>query len=159
MSAEANLKELGIVLPKPAAPVANYVSFVREGNLLFIAGQGPHALDGSIPHKGRLGREVSIEQGYFSARLCGLNCLAQVRAALGSLDKVKRVISLRGFVACTEDFHDQPKVINGASDLMVELFGDSGRHARAALGTNALPMGIPTEVELIVSVKRSAARP
>lgn len=153
MSAEARLKELGIELPKPAKPIANYVPFVREGSLLFVAGQGPHALDGSIPHKGRLGKDLTLEQGYASARLCGLNCLAQVRAALGSLDQVKRIVSLRGFVACTDDFHDQPKIINGASDLMVEVFGDAGRHARAALGANALPMGIPTEVELVVAVK------
>jgi enamine deaminase RidA (YjgF/YER057c/UK114 family) len=153
MGAEARLKELGIDLPPPPAATANYVPFVREGGLLFVAGQGPMAADGTIAYMGRVGTDVSEEDGYQAARMCAVNCLAQIKAALGSLDNVKRVVSLRGFVACADDFYDQPKIINGASDLMVEVFGDAGRHARTAIGTIALPFNIATEVDMIVAAK------
>ena len=153
MSFEQKLSAAGIELPSPAAPFANYVPFVREGNLVFIAGQGPIGLDGKIAYIGRVGSDLTEEEGYRSARSCGLNCLAQVRAALGSLDAVKRVVSLRSFVNSAEDFFDQAQVVNGASDLMVEVFGNAGRHARAAVGTSVLPMNIATEVELIVAAK------
>ena len=153
MSAEAKLKEVGIDLPPSPAATANYVQFVREGDLLFVAGQGPFDAGGKIVYVGRVGKDVSEEDGYQSARLCAVNCLTHVKAALGSLDNVRRVISLRGFVTCAEDFHDQPKIINGASDLMVEIFGDAGRHVRTAIGTNALPFNIATEVDMVVAVK------
>lgn len=153
MSFEQKLSAAGIELPSPAAPFANYVPFVREGSLVFIAGQGPISLDGKIAYVGRVGRDLTEEEGYRSARSCGLNCLAQVRAALGTLDAVKRIVSLRGFVNSAEDFFNQAQVVNGASDLMVEVFGDAGRHARAAVGTSVLPMNIATEVELIVEAK------
>ena len=153
MGAEARLKELGIDLPPPPAATANYVPFVREGGLLFVAGQGPMAADGTIAYMGRVGTDISEEDGYQAARMCAVNCLAQIKAALGSLDNVKRVVSLRGFVACADDFYDQPKIINGASDLMVEVFGDAGRHVRTAIGAIALPFNIATEVDMIVAAK------
>ena len=153
MSAEAKLMELGIDLPPPPSATANYVQFVREGELLFVAGQGPFDASGTIVYEGRVGKEISAEDGYRSARLCAINCLTHVKAALGSLDNVSRVVSLRGFVTCAEDFHDQPTIINGASDLMVEIFGDAGRHVRTAIGAHALPFNIATEVDMIVAVK------
>ena len=153
MSPEAKLKELGIELPTPPSSVANYVPFVRHGDLVFVAGQAPFGADGKVVYVGKVGDDVSEEDAYKSARLCALNGLAQVRAALGSLDNVERVVSLRGFVASSVDFYNQPQVINGASDLMVEVFGDAGRHARAALGTNVLPLNMATEVELVVAAK------
>jgi enamine deaminase RidA (YjgF/YER057c/UK114 family) len=153
MGAEAKLRELGIDLPPPPASTANYVQFLREGDLLFVAGQGPFGADGKIVYTGRVGTDVSEEDGYQAARLCAINCLTHIKAALGSLDNVKQVLSLRGFVTCAEGFHDQPKIINGASDLMVEVFGDAGRHVRTAIGTNALPFNIATEVDMVVAVK------
>ena len=153
MGAEAKLRELGIDLPPPPASTANYVQFLREGDLLFVAGQGPFSADGNIVYEGRVGKDVSEEDGYQAARLCAINCLTHIKAALGSLDDVKQVLSLRGFVTCAEGFHDQPKIINGASDLMVEVFGDAGRHVRTAIGTNALPFNIATEVDMVVAVK------
>jgi len=153
MGAETRLRELGINLPPAPAASANYVPFVLEGGLLFVAGQGPMTADGKIVYTGRIGADVSEEDGYLAARLCAVNCLAQTKTALGSLDNVKRVLSLRGFVACNPDFYDQPRIINGASDLMVEVFGDAGRHARTAIGANALPFNIAAEVDMIVAVK------
>ena len=146
MGAEARLKELGIDLPAPPAATANYVPFVREGGLLFVAGQGPMTADGKIVYAGRVGADISEEDGYQAARLCAVNCLAHIKVALGSLYNVKRIVSLRGF-------HDQPKIINGASDLMVEVFGDAGRHARTAIGANALPFNIAAEVDMIVAAR------
>ena len=152
MSIEDKLKSMGLSLPQAPAPAANYVPFVREGNLLFIAGQVPRAADGSLPYKGKVGRELTEKQGYEAARLCALNCLAQIKAALGSLEQVKRVAQVRGFVNCVEGFSNQPEVINGASDLIVELFGEKGKHARAAIGSIALPRNVATEVDMIVIV-------
>jgi enamine deaminase RidA (YjgF/YER057c/UK114 family) len=152
MNAEQKLKEMGIVLPESPKPLANYVRAVRTGNLLFVSGHGPYN-DGKTLISGKLGKEVTIEEGYKTARNVALNCLASIRASLGSLDKVKRVVKLLGMVNCAEDFKDQPKVINGASDLLVEIFGEAGRHARSAVGMQALPNLIPVEIEMILEVE------
>ena len=153
MSAEQRLKELKIDLGKVSAPVANYVNAVRTGNLLFLAGKGPRALpDGKRP-KGKVGREYTVEQGYQYARTVGLDLLAVMRTELGSLDKVKRVVKVLGMVNAVPEFEDQPKVINGCSDLFVEVFGERGKHARSAVGMGSLPMGIPVEIECIVEVE------
>jgi enamine deaminase RidA (YjgF/YER057c/UK114 family) len=153
MGAEANLKAKDITLPAPNAPMANYVTSVRTGNLLFLAGHGP-SREAKGPTKGKLGRDLSVEQGYQSARDVGIALLATTRAALGSLDKVKRVVKVLGMVNCTEDFPDAPKVINGFSDLMVEVFGEAiGKHARSAVGMASLPVGIPVEIEMILEVE------
>jgi len=151
MSAENRLKNLGIELPQLSAPVANYVNAVRTGKLLFLAGKGPSAVDGLRP-QGKLGREFTIEQGYRFARSTGLALLAVMKAELGSLDRVRRVVKVLGMVNAEPDFHDQPKVINGCSDLFVEVFGDAGRHARSAVGMGSLPNGIPVEIEAIVEI-------
>ena len=152
MSVEDRLKELGIELPPAPPPAANYVPYVQEGSLVFVAGQVPRAADGRLPFRGKVGRELSEEEGYQAARLCALNCLAQVKAALGSLDRVKQVVRIGGFVNSAEDFVNHPEVINGASDVVVEVFGERGRHARAAVGCSALPRGVAVEVEMIVAV-------
>jgi enamine deaminase RidA (YjgF/YER057c/UK114 family) len=152
MNAELKLKEMGISLPESPKPLANYVRAVRTGNLLFVSGHGPYQ-DGKTLTTGKLGKELTVEEGYKTARNVALNCLASVRASLGSLDKVKRVVKLLGMVNCTEDFKDQPKVINGASDLLVEVFGEAGRHARSAVGMQALPNSIPVEIEMILEVR------
>jgi enamine deaminase RidA (YjgF/YER057c/UK114 family) len=152
MGAEARLKELGIALPSSPAPVANYVPAVRAGNFLFLSGHGP-IRDGKATVRGKLGKEFSVQDGYKIAREVGLNLLASARAALGSLDKVRRVVKVLGMVASAEGFTDQPKVLNGCSDLMVEVFGESGRHARSAVGMAELPLGIPVEIEMILDVE------
>jgi len=145
----ARLAEKGIVLPEAVTPVAAYVPWVITGNLLFISGQVPFK-EGALSHTGHLGGNLTVDEGYDCARVCALNILAQVNDALdGDLDRVSRVVKLTGFVACTPDFGDQPKVINGASDLMAEAFGDNGRHARAAVGVPALPLNSAVEVEAI----------
>ncbi len=156
MSAEKRLRALGIELPKVSSPVANYVNAVRAGNLLFLAGKGPLPVEGKRP-SGKLGRDYTIEQGYAFARSTGLDLLAVMRAELGSLDRVKRVVKVLGMVNAVPEFHDQPKVINGCSDLFVEVFGDKGKHARSAVGMGSLPMGIPVEVECIIEVESAAA--
>ncbi len=154
MTAEENLKRLKIDLGTVSAPVANYVNAVRTGNLLFLAGMGPRAgADGKRP-QGKVGREFTPEQAYQHARSVGLDLLAVMRAELGSLDKVKRVVKVLGMVNSAEGFGDQPKVINGFSDLMVEVFGEAiGKHARSAVGMAGLPMNIPVEIEMIVEVE------
>jgi enamine deaminase RidA (YjgF/YER057c/UK114 family) len=144
---EARLKELGIDLPQGSAPVANYVPFTVSGKLVVVSGQ-VSVRDGKPEFVGKLGREISIADGRQAARLCALNILAHLQIACGGdLDRVKRVLRLGGFVNCTADFTDMPQVVNGASDLMVEVFGDAGRHARAAVGVNSLPLGVAVEVE------------
>ena len=154
MGAEARLKELGITLPQPATPLANYVGAVRVGNLLFVSGHGPDRTDGKPMARGKVGRELTVEQAYQVARSVGLSLLATTRAQLGSLDKVKRVVKVLGMVNSADDFGDQPKVINGFSDLMVQIFGEAiGKHARSAVGMAALPMGIPVEIEMILEVE------
>jgi len=150
---EQKLKSLGLELPAASAPVANYVNAVRAGNLLFLAGKGPRAAaDGRLP-KGKLGREFSVEQGYQHARTVGMDLLAVMRAELGSLDRVKRVVKVLGMVNAVPEFEDHPRVINGCSDLFAEVLGDRGRHARSAVGMGSLPMGIPVEIECIVEVE------
>ena len=151
MDAEKKLKELGISLPAPPKPVANYIPAVKVGNLLFVSGHGPYN-DGKTIISGKLGKELTIEEGYKTARNVALNCLASIQATLGDLNKVKRVAKLLGMVNCTEDFKDPPKVINGASDLLVEVFGDAGKHARSAVGMQSLPNGIPVEIEMILEI-------
>lgn len=149
---DARLAELGIELPVAAAPAGAYVPFVKSGNLLFVAGQIT-LWNGDVRYKGRLGDDMSVDDGYAAARLCGLNLIAQAREACGGdLGRVTRVVRLGGFVQCTADFMEQPKVINGASDLMVEVFGDAGRHARAAVGTISLPLGVAVEVDGIFEI-------
>jgi enamine deaminase RidA (YjgF/YER057c/UK114 family) len=143
---EARLKELGIALPTAAAPAANYVPFVVTGNLVFVSGQLPFE-NGQLRHKGIVGAGVSVEDAHAAARLCALNLIVQVKAAVGDLDKVARVVKLGGFVASAPTFIDQPKVVNGASDLMVEVFGEPGRHARAAVGVASLPLGVAVEID------------
>ena len=152
MGAEARLKELGLTLPEQPKPVANYVPSVRVGNLLFVSGHGPYS-DGKIKTAGKVGQDLTVDEGYQVARNVTMNCLASIRAALGDLDKVKRFVKLLGMVNCTEDFKEQPKVINGCSDLLVELFGSAGKHARSAVGMQALPFAIPVEIEMIVEVE------
>lgn len=150
---DKRLAELGILLPAASKPVANYVPWSRTGNLVFISGQGPIA-DGKIVYTGILGGGVSVEDGVKSARLCALNVVAQVKDACGgNLDRVKRIVKLVGFVNAAAEFTDHPKVINGASDFMVEVFGDKGRHARSAVGSPSLPFGISVEVEAIVEIE------
>lgn len=146
---EARLKELGITVPEAPAPAANYVPWIISGNLLFVSGQLPME-NGKIAVAGVLGAGVTLEEGQQAAKLCAVNIIAQARAALGELDRVARIVRLGGFVASAADFTDQPKVVNGASDLMVEVFGDPGRHARAAVGVNVLPLGASVEVEAVI---------
>jgi enamine deaminase RidA (YjgF/YER057c/UK114 family) len=149
--AETNLKELGIVLEPPSSPVANYVNAVRVDNLLFLAGKGPQKAD-KTNITGKVGKDLSVEEGYKAARLTAINHLAVLKHELGSLNKVKRIVKVHGMVNCTADFKDHSKVINGYSDLMVEVFGDRGKHARAAVGMNALPLNIAVEIEAIVEI-------
>lgn len=151
MSIDKRLEELGIALPVAAAPVASYVPVVIQGDLAYVSGQISF-VDGELV-KGRLGDDVSLESGITAARGCGLMILAQLNAALGTLDRVERVVKLGGFVNSTPDFTDQPKVINGASDLMLEVFGEAGKHARAAVGVPALPLGVAVEVDAVVAIK------
>ncbi|HEV7352679.1 MAG TPA: RidA family protein [Brevundimonas sp.] len=152
MSVEARLATLGIVLPEPAAAVANYVPAVRSGELLYISGQLSNDASGGL--KGTVGVDVSLEDAVAGARLCGVNLLAQMKAALGGdLDRVARIVKLGGFVQAGPDFIDIPKVINGCSDLMVEVFGDAGRHARSAVGVYRLPLGFAVEIDAVVAVK------
>ncbi len=149
-SVAKHLADLGIVLPVAAAPVANYVPFVRTGNVLTVSGQLPFGPDGVMA--GKLGGSVSIEDGQKAARQCALNVIAQIQAAVGNLDNVVRIVRLGGFINCTPDFVDAPKVMNGASDLMVEVFGDKGRHARSTIGVAALPANASVEVEATVEI-------
>ncbi len=150
--AETNLIKNGIILTPPSSPVANYVNAVRVGNLLFLAGKGPLNTDNNYI-TGKVGKDLTIEQGYEAARLTAVSHLAVIKNELGSLNKVKRIVKVLGMVNCTEDFKDQPKVINGYSDLMVEIFGEKGKHARSAVGMYALPFNMAVEVEVIVEVE------
>jgi enamine deaminase RidA (YjgF/YER057c/UK114 family) len=148
---EARLASLGIALPAAPNPVANYVPSVLAGNLLFISGQISKAADGNIA-KGQLGGGLSVAEGSAAARLCALNLIAQAKAAVGELDRIAHVVKLTGFVNASPGFTDHPQVMNGASDLMVEVFGDKGRHARAAVGVSSLPMGCAVEVDAILLI-------
>ncbi len=149
---ETRLAALGITLPAAPPPVANYVNAVRTGNLVFLSGKGPAAVDGRLP-AGRVGVEFTVEEGYRFARSTGLALLAALRAELGSLDRVRRVVKVLGMVAAPPEFGDHPKVINGCSDLLVEVFGEAGRHARSAVGVSSLPFATPVEIELIAEVE------
>lgn len=150
---DKRLAEIGIVLPKPAQPVATYVPWVKTGNLVYISGQGAMK-DGKLEYTGKVGETLSIEEAIASARLTGINIISHLRDACGGdLDRVKRVVKLLGLVNCTPTFGDHPKVINGASDLMVEVFGDKGRHARSAVGAPSLPFGLSVEIEAIVEIE------
>ncbi|MDH4089885.1 MAG: RidA family protein [Cyclobacteriaceae bacterium] len=149
---DEKLKELGVELLPPAKPVANYVRAVRAGNLLFLSGHGPVRADGSY-FTGKVGKDLTIEEGYEAAKLTAIGLISTLESELGDLNKVKRIVKVNGWVNCTTDFGDQPKVINGCSDLMVSLFGEKGRHARAAMGAGALPMNITVEIEMVVEVE------
>jgi enamine deaminase RidA (YjgF/YER057c/UK114 family) len=151
-SIEKKLSSLGISLPTPASPIANYVPFVRSGNMLVVSGQICFGADGKLVAKGQLGGSVSIEDGQKAARACAINLLAQLKAAVGDLDKMAHVVRLGGFLNSAPGFTDGPKVMNGASDLMVEVFGDKGRHARTTVGVSALPADAAVEVEGIFEI-------
>ena len=157
MKTEQRLQELGIELTKPTSPMANYVNAVRTGNLLYLAGKGP-GLPGKPLPVGKLGRDFSIDQGYGFARDTGLSILAALKEELGDLDRVKRIVKVLGMVNATSEYGSQPEVINGCSDLFVEVFGERGRHARSAVGMGSLPRGIPVEIEVIVEVNAGPAR-
>jgi enamine deaminase RidA (YjgF/YER057c/UK114 family) len=152
MRIETKLKEMDVELPQAATPMANYVSAVRTGNLVFLAGHGPIKEDSSLI-TGKVGLDLTTEQGYAAARRVAIGLLGSLKAEIGDLDKVKRVVKLLGLVNCTPDFAEQPSVINGASDFLVEVFGDRGKHARSAVGSNALPFNIAVEIEMIVEVE------
>ena len=151
MKIENRLKELNIELPEAPAPLAAYIPCKRSGNLVFVSGQGT-SINGKETFLGKVGAEITLEEGYQAARNCGLNLLAQLKKFLGDLDNVKGIVHVKGFVASDNNFYSQPKVINGVSELMIEVFGEAGRHTRCALGANVLPGNIPVEVELIAEV-------
>jgi len=150
---EMRLTELGVTIPEVQMPRAQYVLAKRVGDLLFISGQGPR-LNGVLEHAGRIGRDLSVDEGYEAARRCALNVLAVIQFVEGSLDNVREVVHVRGFVNSADGFHDQPKVVDGASDLFVSVWGDAGRHARVALGTSALPNNIAVELECVVRMRQ-----
>lgn len=152
MRIEKKIEELGLTLPTSTEPMASYVKTVKTGNLLFVSGHGPYN-DGIVKRTGKVGRELTVEEGYQAARNTALALLATVKAAINDLDEIKRIVKLLGMVNCTEDFGDSPKVINGCSDLLVEIFGESGKHARSAVGMQALPGQIPVEIEMILEIK------
>jgi enamine deaminase RidA (YjgF/YER057c/UK114 family) len=145
---EERLKELGVKLPVVSKPVAEYVPAKRVGNLVYVSGQGP-IRDGKAVYVGRVGKEVSLDEAYKAAEICALNCLAAIKSVVGSLETVEEIVQVRG----ADDFHDQPKVMNGASELLTKAFGDCGRHVRAALGTSNLPGNIPVEIEMIAKAR------
>ena len=148
LKAEDKLKEMGITLPEPAKPVAAYVPAIVSKGLVYTAGQIP-LQGGQLTYKGKVGQELSLEQGYEAAKVCVINCLAAIKGVLGSLDRVTRIVKVVGFVNSAPGFTDQPKVINGASELLVQVFGEQGKHARSAVGVSELPLGAAVEVEVI----------
>ncbi|MGZ3713964.1 MAG: RidA family protein [Ktedonobacterales bacterium] len=152
MTFETRLRELGLTLPETPVPVAKFVPAVRTGNLIYVSGQIP-TVAGELAMTGKLGREISVEQGQEAARVALLNALAAMRSVTGSLDAVRRIVKLNGWVASAEGFTSQPQVVNGASELLEEIFGEAGKHARAAIGVAELPSGVPVELELIVEVQ------
>ncbi|XVJ67271.1 MAG: RidA family protein [Lacibacter sp.] len=149
---EEKIKSNGLVLPPVSKPIANYVKYVRTGNLIFLAGHGPTKADGSNV-TGKVGKDLTIEQGYEAAKITALSLIATLKDAVGDLSKVKRIVKVNGYVNCLPDFTEQPKVINGCSDLLVLVFGDKGKHARAAMGMVALPSNIAVEIEMVVEVE------
>lgn len=146
------LDSMGLKLPPASTPIANYVKYVQTGNLIFTSGHGPTTIEGKLI-TGKLGSDLTIQQGYEAARVTGLQLLATLQQAIGDLGRVKRIVKVLGMVQCTDDFKDQPKVMNGFSDLMVAVFGEKGRHARSAVGMNALPNGMAVEIEMVVEVE------
>jgi enamine deaminase RidA (YjgF/YER057c/UK114 family) len=152
MGVEARLKELGLELPSPAAPVGNYVPAVRSGNLVFLSGHGPVGKDRIVT--GKVGVDLNVEEGYEAAKIVAIGLLGSLKALIGDLDKVRRVVKVLGMVNCDPTFMEQPKVIDGASDLLVDVFGEAGKHARSAVGMNALPFNIAVEIEMIVEVEK-----
>lgn len=155
MDAEKRLAGLGLTLPTPTPPAGAYVKAVQTGNLLFVSGHGPHQ-DGVLRYRGKVGRDLTLEEGYAAARLSMMNCLTSVRLALGSLDRVARIVKVLGFVNSAPGFVEQPKVINGGSDLLLDLFGEAGRHARSAVGMAELPSNIAVEIELVLEIASPA---
>jgi len=149
---EEKLKTMGLELPTPPPPMANYVRTVRTGDLVFVAGHGP-SRDGKLIYQGKLGADLDVEQGYQAARLVMLNCLSSLKQEIGDLDRVTRIVKMVGMVHRAPDFGHQPEVINGASDLLTELYGERGRHARSAVGMGSLPRGIAVEIEMVVEVQ------
>ena len=152
MKIENKLKELGLNLPEVPKPVAEYIPAKKIDNLVFTSGQGP-VKEGKFVYVGKVGGEVSLKEGYEAAKICALNCLAAIKSVSGSLDNIDEIVKLKGFVNSTPDFYRQPEVINGASELMVKIFGEKGKHARSALGTSVLPDNIPVELEMLVKTK------
>jgi enamine deaminase RidA (YjgF/YER057c/UK114 family) len=149
---EKKMREMGIEIPDAPEPIACYVPAVQTGNLVFVSGQGCKR-DGTLVHQGKLGKELTVEEGYEAAAVAAINCLAILKAHLGNLDRIKRIVKLLGFVASAPGFDKQPYVINGASELLANVFGEKGRHARSAIGVNELPSGIPVEIEIIVEIE------
>jgi len=149
---EERLKRMGLELPEPPKPVAAYIPVKRVGDFAVVSGQLP-IRDGKLVYVGKVGAERTLKDGYEAARLCALNALAALKGALGSLEEIEEIVQVRGFVSCTPEFHDHPQVLNGASEMLVELFGERGRHARAAVGAASLPKDATVEVELVVRVR------
>ena len=152
MKIEHKIKELGLILPEAPKPVAEYIPAKKSGNLVFTSGQGP-IKDGKFVYVGKVGGEVSLKEGYEAAKICAINCLAAIKSVIGSLDNIDEIVKVKGYVNSTSDFYRQPEVVNGASELIVKIFGEKGKHARSALGTSVLPGNIPVELEVIVSIK------
>ena len=152
MTIEDKLRQMGLELPEPPAPVAAYVPTVRTGNLVFVSGQVPRE-KGELKYRGHLGGNVSIEEGRAAARLCALNALSAVKKEIGDLSRLRRIVKLTGYVASAAGFTEQPKVLDGASQFLNELLGENGKHARAAVGVNELPLGVSVELEMIVEVE------
>ena len=152
MTIEDKLAEMGVTIPDPKPALGSYVPAVQTGSLVFVSGNLPIQADGSMLHSGKLGEDVSVEEGYTAAKQCAINCLSAAKGIIGDLNNVQQVVKLRVLVNSTPDFTDQPAVANGASDLLVELFGESGKHARAAVGVASLPLGVSVEVELVLEV-------
>ena len=152
MTIEDKLAEMGVTIPDPKPALGSYVPAVQTGNLVFVSGNLPIQADGAMLHSGKLGEDVSVEEGYAAAKQCAINCLSAAKGIVGDLNNVQQVVKLRVLVNSSHDFTDQPAVANGASDLIVELFGESGKHARAAVGVASLPLGVSVEVELVLEV-------
>lgn len=152
MEIENKVRKLGMELPEVPKPVATYVPAVRSGNYVFTSGQGPF-IKGKLMHTGKVGGNLTVEEGYECAKLTAMNCLAAIKSLIGDLDRVKQIIRVTGFINSAPGFEDQPKVLNGASDLLVQIFGEKGKHARLALGASELPMGTPVEIEMVVEVQ------
>ena len=152
MKIENKMKEIGLILPEVPKPIAEYIPAKKIGNLVVTSGEGP-IKDGKFIHVGKVGGEVNLEEGYESAKMCALNCLAAIKSIIGSLDEIDEIVKIKGYVNSTPDFYRQPEVINGASELVVKIFGEKGKHTRSALGTSVLPGNIPVELEMIVKLK------